>query len=110
MLEKTNRVNILYDFYGSLLTRRQQQIIELYYQHNLSLGEIAEEYQISRQAVYDLMNRAVKALERFEDKLELYKKYQVQRDKYHKLFSYLESNERIEREKIKSILTELWEL
>jgi len=110
LLEKTNRVNILYDFYGSLLTKRQQQIIELYYQHNLSLGEIAEEYKISRQAVYDLMNRAVKTLERFEEKLQLYKKHQVQRDKYHKLFSYLESNERIEKEKIKNILTELWEL
>jgi len=48
LLEKTTRVNLLYDFYGSLLTKKQQHFIELYFDHNLSLGEIADEYKIPK--------------------------------------------------------------
>lgn len=50
LLEKTTRMNFLYDFYNSLLTPKQQSYMSLYYLDDYSLGEIAEEYEISRQA------------------------------------------------------------
>ena len=52
MVEKIVEIGILFDFYGKLLSKSQYQIIEFYYIHDLSLGEIAEELGISRQGVY----------------------------------------------------------
>ena len=72
MLDKLNRINLLYDIYSSLLTTRQQEVLQLYFSDNLSMGEIAAEYGISRQAVHDLIQRALKAIESFEEKLGLY--------------------------------------
>ncbi len=72
MLDKLNRINVLYDIYGSLLTARQQEVLKLYFSDNLSLGEIAADYGISRQAVHDLIRRALSSIESFEEKLGLY--------------------------------------
>ncbi|RAV03438.1 DNA-binding protein [Paenibacillus sp. YN15] len=71
LLERTNRVNTLFDFYGALLTDKQQSILSLYYQDNFSLGEIAAEFEVSRQAVYEHLKRAEQALEDYEGKLGL---------------------------------------
>ncbi|GAA0331611.1 putative DNA-binding protein [Bacillus carboniphilus] len=76
MLEKTTRMNYLYDFYQSLLTPKQRNYMSLYYLDDFSLGEIAEEYQISRQAVYDNIKRTEAMLEEYEEKLLLLKKFQ----------------------------------
>lgn len=76
MLEKTTRMNYLYDFYQALLTPKQRDYMSLYYLDDLSLGEIAEEYQISRQAVYDNIKRTEAMLEEYEEKLLLLKKFQ----------------------------------
>ncbi|RYL92927.1 putative DNA-binding protein [Sporolactobacillus sp. Y61] len=76
MLEKVLRVNALYDFYQPLLTPKQQEYLDLYYLNDLSLGEIAERCQVTRQAVYDNLKRAEHALEAFEEKLGLFRKYQ----------------------------------
>ena len=56
-IEKTNRINALFEFYEPLLTEKQMTYIELYYRDDYSLGEIAENYQVSRQAVYDNIKR-----------------------------------------------------
>ncbi|HOB28902.1 MAG: YlxM family DNA-binding protein [Dethiobacteria bacterium] len=72
MLDKLNRINLLYDIYSSLLTTRQQEVLQLYFSDNLSLAEIAAEYGISRQAVHDLIQRALVSIESFEEKLGLY--------------------------------------
>jgi uncharacterized protein len=77
-LEVRERINYLYDFYGELLTRRQQQILELYYNHDLSLGEISEETGISRQAVHDLLKRSSGTLEKLEMKLRLLERHIAQ--------------------------------
>ncbi|RYL95366.1 putative DNA-binding protein [Sporolactobacillus sp. THM7-4] len=77
MLEKIIRVNALYDFYQPLLTPRQQEYLDLYYLNDFSLGEIAERCHVSRQAVYDNLKRAESALEAFEEKLGLFRKYQA---------------------------------
>ncbi|HEY9576069.1 MAG TPA: putative DNA-binding protein [Pseudobacillus sp.] len=76
MLEKTTRMNFLYDFYHSLLTDKQRSYMSLYYLDDFSLGEIAEEYEVSRQAVYDNIKRTEAMLEEYESKLLLFKKFQ----------------------------------
>ncbi|PLS16650.1 putative DNA-binding protein [Bacillus sp. M6-12] len=76
MLEKTTRINYLYDFYQSLLTEKQKSYMSLYYLDDYSLGEIAEEYDVSRQAVYDNIKRTEAMLEEYEAKLLLFQKFQ----------------------------------
>lgn len=72
-------VNLLFDFYGKLLTKRQREVMELYYEENLSLSEIASEFQISRQGVHDALKNAEKALAGYEEKLGLVQKMQESR-------------------------------
>ncbi|WP_391121177.1 putative DNA-binding protein [Psychrobacillus sp. L3] len=76
MIEKTTRMNFLFDFYQALLTDKQRSYMQLYYLDDLSLGEIAEEYDISRQAVYDNIRRTEAMLEEYEEKLSLFSKFQ----------------------------------
>ncbi len=68
--------SLMYDFYGTLLTERQQEVLDRYYGENFSLSEIAEEFRISRQGVHDTLKNADKALEDYENKLGLVKKFQ----------------------------------
>lgn len=70
-LEKTNRINVLFDFYGPLLTEKQQTFLKCYFQDDFSLGEIAADFEISRQAVYEHLKRAGQILESYEEKLGL---------------------------------------
>ncbi|HHW41442.1 MAG TPA: YlxM family DNA-binding protein [Syntrophomonadaceae bacterium] len=70
-MHKAGRMVLLYDFYGKLLTPKQQEVVRLYYEEDLSLGEIAEELKITRQAVYDILKRSEQALEKYERKLGL---------------------------------------
>lgn len=60
-------VNELYDIYGELLTSRQQEILQLYFQEDLSYAEISEELSISRAAVLDAVHKGTKALEKYEN-------------------------------------------
>jgi predicted DNA-binding protein YlxM (UPF0122 family) len=85
MLEDTTRINMLYDFYSSLLTGKQREFLELYYQHDLSLAEVAAESGISRQAVHDLLKRAVRTLESAEEKLGLVARFAKQEKALRKL-------------------------
>lgn len=75
-LSKTTRINFLFDFYQSLLTDKQRTYMNLYYLEDLSLGEIADEFGISRQAVYDNVRRTETMLEDYEVKLDLFSKFQ----------------------------------
>jgi uncharacterized protein len=71
MLDSIAHLSLLNDFYGSLLTLRQQEVMRLYHEENLSLSEIAEEFGISRQGVHDTLKNAEHALLEYEDKLGL---------------------------------------
>lgn len=71
VLEKTNRINFLYEFYHPLLTEKQQTFLKLYFHDNYSFGEIAQEYEISRQAVNEHIKRAELLLYDYEMKLNL---------------------------------------
>lgn len=79
-LEKTQRVNLLIDCYGELLTQKQLLYLEYYYQDDYSLSEIAEILNVSRNAVYDNLKKAVHSLEKYEEKLQLMKKHQERLD------------------------------
>lgn len=74
-IEKTNRMNDLFDCYATLLTKKQMNYMELYYADDFSLGEIAEEFGVSRQAVYDNIRRTEKILEDYEKKLHIFSDY-----------------------------------
>ena len=65
------RSTLLYDYYGPLLTGRQQDVFENVVFSDLSLAEAAEEYGISRQGVHDLIRRCTVTMEGFEEKLGL---------------------------------------
>ena len=88
-IEKTNRMNALFEFYATLLTEKQMNYMELYYADDFSLGEIAEEYQVSRQAVYDNIKRTEKILEDYERKLHLFSDYIVREEQLDKLELYV---------------------
>ena len=70
-IESIAENSLLYDFYGQLLSKRQQEVMALYHEENLSLSEIAEEFGISRQAVHDTLKKAEQALSEYEAKLGL---------------------------------------
>ncbi|MFS0751874.1 putative DNA-binding protein [Oceanobacillus sp. 1P07AA] len=76
MLDKTTRINYLFDFYQELLTPKQRNYMEMYYLEDYSLGEISELFQVSRQAVYDNIKRTETMLESYEEKLHLYSKFE----------------------------------
>ena len=73
-LEKNIRVNKLFDTYGELLTSHQKEVLVLYYQMDLSLSEISEQLEISRNGVYDAIKKSVSILEKYETKLSLLEK------------------------------------
>lgn len=75
-LEKTNRINLLFDFYGPLLTEKQRTFLKCHYHDDYSLGEIAADFAISRQAVYEHLKRAEQVLESYERKLGLLRRHE----------------------------------
>lgn len=74
-LTKSESLGDLYGFYRNMLTDIQQQYFEDYYFNDLSLAEIADNYQVSRQAVYDNLKRTSMSLEEYESKLHLMQHY-----------------------------------
>lgn len=72
---QTYRMTMLFDFYGELLTPRQKEFFDLYYNEDLSLGEIAENAGISRQGVRDVIVRAEAAMQEVEDKTGIIRRF-----------------------------------
>ncbi|KKJ72699.1 DNA-binding protein, partial [Enterococcus faecium MRSN 4777] len=75
--------------YSTLLTEKQMNYMELYYADDFSLGEIAEEYEVSRQAVYDNIKRTSKILEDYEKKLHLFSNYIVREQVLENMTAYI---------------------
>ena len=75
MKSQAYRMALLYDFYGDVLTPRQKEFYDLYYNEDLSLSEIAENNGITRQGVLDVIVRAEAILTDLEDKTGLIKRF-----------------------------------
>ncbi|MGY3724434.1 hypothetical protein SAMN05421767_10194 [Granulicatella balaenopterae] len=90
-LEKTTHMNMLVEFYGCLLTPKQLGYIELYYADDYSLGEIAEDFAVSRQAVYDNIRRTGKILEKYESQLHLVADFYHRQAIYDQLEKYIDN-------------------
>lgn len=74
-MEKFVEQTLLYDFYGELLTERQQQVYESVVLEDYSLSEVAEDLGISRQGVHDMIKRCNNTLEEYESRLHLVEKF-----------------------------------
>lgn len=69
-IEERVQIAILSKYYGAVLTERQQDILKMYVDNNLSLSEVSEELGISRQAVKDALDNSMQALKNMEEKLQ----------------------------------------
>lgn len=74
-LEKKQRINLLMDLYEELLTDKQREYLDLYYNQDLSLSEIALIKDVSKNAVFDNLKKATNHLENYENKLQLLDKH-----------------------------------
>lgn len=101
VLEKTNQINLLFDFYERLLTEKQRTFLMRYYHDDYSLGEIADEYMISRQAVYEHIKRAQTMLLEYEQKLQLLAKHEERLQQVERIEQWLEQINLAEAEQIK---------
>ncbi|NLJ15950.1 MAG: DNA-binding protein [Clostridiales bacterium] len=104
-LEKNLKFSILFEIYGKLLTKKQQEIFSLYYDEDLSLSEIAENCNITRQAVLDSIRKSEKNLIDFENKLEIISKKERIQGLINKINSQSDKNQLlITIESIKKLL------
>lgn len=79
MKNQTYRMTMLFDFYGEILTERQKEFFDLYYNEDLSLSEIAENAGISRQGVRDVIVRAEAAMQELEDRTGIIRRFEARR-------------------------------
>ena len=99
-MDKQDKLILLFDYYGDLLSESQRNYFESYYFDNLSLSEIGENYNVSRNAVSKDLKLATEKLNNFEDKLKIISRD----DKLRKLASKIEDKDL--KEKIMNILDE----
>ena len=102
-IEKNYRINSLFEFYEPLLTNKQKAYIQLYYADDYSLGEIAAELSVSRQAVYDNIKRTEKILEGYEAKLHLYHDFVERNHEVDAISDYIKQNYHGDTQLIKMI-------
>lgn len=79
-MAKNMEISLLFDFYGDVLTDKQRDVVELYYNDDLSLSEIAENAGITRQGVRDSIKRAEAQLLEMEDRLGLARRFRQMRE------------------------------
>jgi predicted DNA-binding protein YlxM (UPF0122 family) len=108
-LHKTNRINMLFDFYAPLLTGKQRLFLGYHFHDDFSLGEIAAEFNISRQAVYEHIRRAEQMLEQYEEKLQLLAKHEERRRCAGEIERLLEQNPP-DRSRLKELVRRMWSI
>lgn len=86
-MAKNMEIALLFDFYGDMLTEKQRDVVELYYNNDLSLAEIAENEGITRQGVRDSIKRAESQLLEMEDRLRLAKRFHEMRDGFEEILT-----------------------
>ena len=108
-MEERLRQSLLYDFYGELLTDHQKSVFSAAIFDDMSYSELAEEFDCSRQAAFDLIRRINKKLEGYEERLGLLERFTVAQGKMNELkASVIEMNDTLENSEIdKSIKNNL---
>lgn len=86
-------MNYLYDFYNGLLTDKQKDYVNLYYLMDLQFSEIADELNVTRQAVYDNLKRTTEVLEAYEENLGMYARYLKRQQLYDALKTSLDDKQ-----------------
>lgn len=109
-IKEVVRLSYLYDFYGPLLKDRHREIFEQYVLNDLSLSEIAGKYDITRQGVYDIVKRASKKLEDYEEKLQLFQRFQMAKERLGLMEKLVEKESGTEKEKILNLAHEIYEI
>lgn len=95
---------ILFDFYGNLLTEKMQTALDYYLNEDLSLAEIAQTTNISRQGVYDTIRRAQKLLKEYEQKLGLAQRFNARTDKIDEAIDLLDHGKSQEAKELLTVL------
>lgn len=85
MLDKTQRMNDLLDWYADLLTQKQREIAAMHYREDYSLSEIAEHTESSRSAVHETLQRVETLMEDYESKLHCHQRFKQRLALYDKL-------------------------
>lgn len=109
-MENRFEISILIDYYGTLLTEKQFNVMTLYYNEDLSLAEIAEINKTSRQAIYDLIKRCSKQLHSYDEKLNLSKKNDKRYGIKEELMAELNKNSNLDKDIKKYIDEKLEEI
>lgn len=91
-VEKFLELNRLFDIYKDILTEKQKNILSLYIEHDLSLGEISKEIEISRQGVYDSIKKSEQLLFDLEDKIGYLSREEFLQDKVRDIQKILDEN------------------
>ena len=99
-MEDRVEISLLMDCYSTLLTEKQRNIMELYYNEDLSLAEIAELNNTSRQAIHDLTKRCYKLLLSYESKLNLLQKSMNRENKIMDLLEFLKDKTSLEEDEL----------
>ncbi|TCS79365.1 YlxM family DNA-binding protein [Pectinatus cerevisiiphilus] len=108
MLDNFLRLSMLFDFYGALLTEKQQDCLRMHLYQDLSLSEIASLMNISRQAAYDTLHRCEIILENYEMRLNAVEKNKLFRESLKKILTDVESlRENFQVEKLDNVETKI---
>ena len=99
MKNQAYRMSLLYDFYGDMLTPRQKEFYDLYYNEDLSLSEIAENYGITRQGVRDVIVRAEGILTELEEKTGIISRFHQMQRQFDAIGAEVEHIRRINEER-----------
>lgn len=107
-MAKDLRMCILLDIYGGLITEKQYEVMDYYYNQDYSLAEISEHLNITRQGVRDSIKRAEQSILECEDKLKLSEKYQENRNKIEKINDVLNNMSNLNNVQLRNNLLQNW--
>ena len=105
-MEERVLISLLLDFYGPLLTDKQRMSLQLHHEDDMSLGEIAEELGVSRQAVHDNLQRARHILNDYESKLHLVAQYEAREQVINELKDTLPADV-LSQSRVQQLLTQM---
>lgn len=108
MKNQAFRMALLFDFYGDMLTDRQKEFFDLYYNEDLSLAEIAENYGITRQGVRDVIVRGEGAMQELEDKTGIIRRFQKMQGQFAEIETALNKIIRLNEDRFQDAMLDIY--